>query len=80
MAVLTLHARTLFGATPADIGLMFSLVGMSYVAGKATGTKEIIQLQPASLMTSFPISLMSCLTSQAGQSAAGWRIGWAAEL
>ena len=37
MAVLTLHARNLFGASPADIGLMFSLVGMSYVAGGPVG-------------------------------------------
>ena len=37
MAVLTLHARELFDATAADIGLMFSMVGLSYVAGGPMG-------------------------------------------
>ena len=37
MAVLTLHARALFDASAADIGLMFSLVGISYVAGGPIG-------------------------------------------
>lgn len=37
MAVLTLHARTLFEASAADLGLMFSLVGISYVAGGPVG-------------------------------------------
>ena len=37
MAVLTLHAANLFNASPADIGLMFSMVGLSYVAGGPIG-------------------------------------------
>ena len=37
MVVLTLHARHLWEATPADIGWMFSLVGLSYVAGGPAG-------------------------------------------
>ena len=50
MAVLTLHARQLFDAAPTDIGMMFSLVGLSYVAGgpvggwlaNRTGRKELL--------------------------------------
>ena len=37
MAVLTLHARSLFDASPADLGLMFSLVGISHVSGGPLG-------------------------------------------
>ena len=38
MAVLTLHARQTWGATPADLGAMFSLAGISYVAGMPIGS------------------------------------------
>ena len=37
MTVLTLHARHLWDASATDIGLMFSLVGLSYVAGGPAG-------------------------------------------
>ena len=37
MAVLTLHARNLFDASPSDLGIMFSLVGISHVAGGPLG-------------------------------------------
>ena len=39
MAVLTLHARHVFEASATDIGLMFSLVGLSYAGGGPTETR-----------------------------------------
>jgi DHA1 family multidrug resistance protein-like MFS transporter len=37
MTVLTLHAQNHFDASPADVGLMFSIVGGSYVVGGPVG-------------------------------------------
>ena len=38
MVVLTLHAREAWGASPADLGAMFSLTGISAVAGMPIGS------------------------------------------
>jgi len=38
MTVLTLHAREAWGATPSELGAMFSMFGLSYVAGMPIGS------------------------------------------
>ena len=38
MAVITLHCRNMFEATAADLGVLFSLMGVSYVVGMPIGS------------------------------------------
>ena len=70
MTVLTLHAREAWGASPAEIGAMFSLSGLSYIAGMPvgswlaarTGRKALIV--PGLVVSNVTFALLPCIDTR----------------